>query len=859
MLIATGHLAAQEVDVPNARELPAAEMSAANVQLFRRYCFDCHDAASREGSIDLENLSPLVSRDIPTAEVWQKVLNAINSGEMPPADAEQISVRDKTQFLRELSQEMVTARKVLSDSGGVITLRRLNRREYANTIESLLGVRPDVSGFPDDQATSGFDTSGASLFFSSDQLEQYLATARASLRLALQPRSNHSARTRRVEPELEYNPHYAKAAAEIRDSMDRAAAYFAQDEKPPEAFGFLDEYQVKRQLQSDWLAQLEMYLKRPETKTGITLIMTIKQGGYTKVKLPALGEREPGRYMIRVRAGSYDDASERLHYLEFSSGYGSGRKRLGWRKVTAPLGEPQIIEFSFDHAVGEKQQIWVHQRSHQDRGDKNLATLDMRKNGYGTPPGIWIDWVELVGPLETDVAARANAKDTLLTGAPASSHAISARDQLLLPAQADVSDRERAAEILNRFATRAFRGATFNETMLSSLLGHYDRNVEKGLSHEDALIDPMAIVLSSPSFLYLVEASGNADQKDLSGPELASRLSYLVWSCPPDAELMDLAMSGELLKSDVLRRQTNRLLRDERANRFVTGFVHQWLSMDRLDMFQFDARQFRTFDNAVRHAARQEIFETFRLVQAEALPLQTLLNADFVVINDLLAGYYGIDGVEGHEFRKVRLPRNSLRGGLLGTAAVLAMGSDGRRSSPVERGAWILRHLIHDAPPPAPPNVPQLSRLDGEILSARQLQQAHQEQPQCAQCHQKIDPLGFGLENFDASGLWREKETVSVGRLKSNRTKSFPIDPSGTMPDGKKFHDYFGLRSAVASYRKPFATGFAESLIAYALGRPYGFTDQDLVDDMMASAQEHNFAIDAFVHALVQSQAFRER
>ncbi len=213
----------------------------------------------------------------------------------------------------------------------------------------------------------------------------------------------------------------------------------------------------------------------------------------------------------------------------------------------------------------------------------------------------------------------------------------------------------------------------------------------------------------------------------------------------------------------------------------MRGFVHQWLEMERLGMFQFNGVQFPTFDNAVRECAREEILQTVHTMLDEKLPLRTLLKADYVVVNDLLAVYYGLPDVQGHEFRKVKLPERSMRGGLLGTAAILAMGSDGLGTSPVERGAWVLRHLINDPPPPAPANVPQLSRLDGEVLSARELQRAHQEQPQCAQCHQKIDPIGFSLENFNAAGLWRDVETITIGKRKANRTKEFSIDPSGRL------------------------------------------------------------------------------
>lgn len=824
-------------------EKPQAVMPQKHANVFRKYCLDCHDSETQEGTVDLEAISFEIAKDIPTAERWTKILNAINSGEMPPRDAEPISDKDKTAFLKDLSVHMVTARKILSDTGGVITMRRLNRREYANTIEALLGVRPDVTTLPDDQATSGFDTSGASLFISSDQIEQYLATARTNLELALLPRKPLASKTVRIEPEDEFNKTITDAAAQMRDNEKRSKAYFAQKEKegkPASDFGFLDDYQANRRRVAEWLPLFDRYLSRPETKTGIATIVTIKQGGLTKVKLPVLSERAEGKYIVRVRAAAYPDARERFRYLESTSGLGTGRKLLGWRKVTAPLADPQIIEFPLEHHPGERRQTWIHQRGHQDRGDKNLAELDRRANGFGTPPGMWIDWAELIGPLP-----EGNDKSAVET---------------VLFARSDGWSTDRyAKEVIRRFAVNAFRGTEPDADFLDRLFQQYSAQRARGQKQVDALLKPLSIILASPSFLYMVESTGNEYSPELTGAELAARLSYFLWSAPPDDELMTLAESGKLTEPSVLKAQTSRLLVDERADRFVRGFVHQWLEMERLDMFQFSGVDFPTFDNSVRENAREEIFETVHTMLDEKLPLKSLLKSDFVVVNDLMAGYYGLPNVEGHEFRKVHVPENSLRGGLLGTAAVHAMGSDGVRSSPVERGVWVLRHLLNDAPPPAPPNVPMLSRLAGQVLSARELGEAHQEQPQCAQCHQKIDPVGFGLENFDESGGWRDVETIVIGRRKSRNTKEIAIEPNGQLPGGKNFDDYFGLREAVSHHEDDFARGFTEALIEYGLGRPFGFTDQDLSDEIMKVANGSDYEISRFVHALVQSKPFQTK
>jgi hypothetical protein len=232
-----------------------------------------------------------------------------------------------------------------------------------------------------------------------------------------------------------------------------------------------------------------------------------------------------------------------------------------------------------------------------------------------------------------------------------------------------------------------------------------------------------------------------------------------------------------------------------------------------------------------------------------------LIKADYVFINGLLAVYYGIDGVTGDAFRKVHLEEGSPRGGLLGMAAIHAMGSDGVISSPVERGAWVLRHLLHSPPPPAPANVPQLSRLEDQVLTKRQRLFAHQEQPQCATCHRKIDPIGLGLENFDAAGKWREIATSGKGSSK----KKWAIDTSGAFHNGPSFANYHELRGHILDREKDFARGFTEHLIEYALGRPFSIIDENLADDILDKAALKNYSVSAFIHQLVQNQAFREK
>jgi hypothetical protein len=416
---------------------------------------------------------------------------------------------------------------------------------------------------------------------------------------------------------------------------------------------------------------------------------------------------------------------------------------------------------------------------------------------------------------------------------------------------------------LERFATAAFRGVPPEGDYLDRLEAYYQNARNEGETHTAALKDTLSIVLASPMFLYLAEPNPGPQPKALSGPELATRLSYFLWGAPPDAPLQQLGQSSALLQPEVLAAQTERLLNDPHSQDFLRPFLEQWLSLDRLDFFEFNQKLHPKFDASVKLAARNEIIESFAYLLQHNGSLRHLLKADYVLANNVLADFYGIPDVHGDHFRKVALPPDSPRGGLLGMAAVLAMGGNGEKTNPVERGAWVLRKLLNSPPPPAPANVPQLARLAGKLLTTRERSQAHQEFPQCASCHRKIDPIGFGLENFDAAGLWRTEDSFQVlddkGKPVPNAKKTWKIDPAGVLHKGPAFDDYFALRDHIAAQTKPFARGFASALLEYGLGRSCGFSDEPLLDEILQRAESRDFAMREFIHALVSSQAFRRK
>jgi hypothetical protein len=863
----------------HAAEQVRARLDETQRVFFNDYCVECHGPETQEGKLRLDDIA-LVIETIEQAECWQKILNALNSGEMPPEGANQPNPERKTEFLDKLSNTLALARKIIGDDGGRITLRRLNQREYKNTLRELLGVEIDVRNLPTDGGTGTFDTVGGSLFMSSDQIEQYLTLGRRAM-------DEHFARTStdaqrpfkaRVEAEIEGNrrmDNLFKRTKEMHDNyvrwttaVDKAARrpenvaivgqlridaeklhaasasprakpllfYHCWDQVPgapsPTEFGFQDSQaalfeELQYRLHFPYYAD---YQQLPGRDTGAWLLF---YQAYRETYVSA-GEKWPvGRYTLRMRVAANDAASPERRFVEVGQRGDdtSDFAVISAHQVTGTLEQPQVIELSVDVRTGDKREFAIREKRPNSRKAEIRSYVDeFDKTGHGPVPAVWVDWFEIEGPQafhSTAVSLVAATQD--LTG---------------------------ARKVIDRFATRAFRGVAPGADYLDRLAALFEARRSAGDSFDEALKEPLSVVLASPSFLYLSEPSTSAGRRRLNSFELASRLSYFLWSGPPDDELLTLAGSDALQSPAVLAAQVDRMIADERLRQFASGFTHQWLGMDRLDFFQFDFQLHRGFDDSTKAAAREEVYQTVECLLRENLSLRRLLKSDFVVINSLLASYYGMDGVSGDRFRKVSLPAESPRGGLLGMAAILAMGSNGQYTSPVERGAWVLRKLLHDPPPPAPPNVPQLARLEGKMLSVRERLKAHQEEPQCANCHRKIDPIGFGLENFDAAGKWRLEDTY---QLKGGAKKTWPVDPAAALYKGPAFSSYFELRDIVDSKSDAFARGFTEALIEYALGRPYGFTDDDLATSIVHRSRANNFAMREFIHMLVASEAFHSK
>lgn len=857
----------------------------------QQHCLRCHDEKRHEAGFRVDDL-PLEITDLPTAERWQKILNALNAGEMPPADEPQPPPQAKADFLDELANRMVAARKALGDQQGAITMRRLNRREYRNTLRELLGVEINVSELPADVGTGGFDTVGSNLFMSSNQFEQYLALGREAIDEALERRAAIGVEKKfRFEGEettirirkfiadtldahergkqwvkaveaAAAKPENAAVVAEIRktakdDALFRRSWAMIAGAPSPDEFGFqTGENNADKANRAfgnvNQFPYHQYYLGLPALETGGYLTIGIGNDLNSHIPLLVPFGWPVGDYIVRIRAAATEDAPPERRFLEFGINPRHGQV-MSTYQITGTMAEPQIIEIPLTmtrkHGDRENRSLFIREKGTADHYTQTRRRFDeeRRRNGVGPTSVLWIDWFEI---------ERKSG-----TGEPTPPGLAALSD--VLSAAGGEPSRTALRDAYERFAAEAFRGAQPEAGYTDRLLSVYDGLRKLGRKHDDAFRETLAVVLASPRFLYLAEPTTDGTRRPLNGGELATRLSYFLWGTQPDARLRELGRSGELLKREVLAAETERVLDDPRAVGFTQPFVYQWLGLDRLDFFEVNREMHPRFDDATKLAARDEVYATIDDLFRTNGRLSNLLKSDYVVINSVLAGFYGLDGVRGDEFRRVPVPADSPRGGLLGMAAVSVMGGNGEKTSPVERGAWVLRKLLNDPPPPAPANVPQIARLAGKVLTTRERLSLHQEEPQCASCHRKIDPIGFGLENFDAVGRWRTEDSYllvdDAGKPDPKSKKTWTIDAAEKFYNGPAFRDYLELRDLIAARSDDFARGFSAALVEYALGRPVGFSDDPLLETMTARARGKNGSVREFIHALVESEVFHTK
>ncbi|MFM8578146.1 MAG: DUF1592 domain-containing protein [Planctomycetaceae bacterium] len=403
------------------------------------------------------------------------------------------------------------------------------------------------------------------------------------------------------------------------------------------------------------------------------------------------------------------------------------------------------------------------------------------------------------------------------------------------------------AGVLKPVASRAFRRRATQEE-IDGLVALYGHSREKGETFERSIQLAISAILVSPSFLFRIERDPPpGDVRDLDDVELATRLSYFLWSSLPDDRLFKDAAQGRVHTDEQLVAAAKRLLADDRSSRLVDTFVTQWLQLGSLQDFKPDPGRFPTFDDELRTCMRQETEAFFRSIIREDRSVLECLDSDSTFVNGRLAKHYGIAGVEGPEFRRVSVNPKE-RGGLLGQAAILAVTSNPTRTSPVKRGKWILENLFAAPPPAAPPNVPELEAGSDQLTGTlRERMEKHREDPNCASCHRLMDPLGFGLETYDAIGAWRTHDGDAE------------VDATGSLPDGRQFDGPSGLRRVLRDRVDEFRRCFAEKLMTYALGRGLEYHDACAIERIAERAAAEGDHFSVYVREIVLSPAFRRR
>ena len=803
----------------------------------QEYCIDCHGKRKQEAQVRFDQISWEI-KDNDTAQRWQDVLDQLNGGDMPPEDATQPFDDEMSAALDSLTGALLTARRRLTDHGGEIKMRRLNRREYFNTIRELFGFDIFVHDIPEDGESSSFDTVGSEQLFTSADFDRYLQLGRkiATESFDWNTRPYQSRKIERQNLGRGLAQSIRKKVAE-----NEAKLKMIRQKKPFKEIGFSDIGNQEIFQRQFWVnTQLpKKYTQLPKVDDGRYLT------GIHDLTANIRNWRSPdirGDYIHRIHGGTTGKAEEIRKLVAIRD---FRRYYKGALRINGTVEKPESVSIRLRGGdIDMKNQLVLTEELFNDRDNAYYRKVALGGDPQKLDPQwatIWVDWLEWEGPIYPEVRPWF--------------------EQIIYPDHSREGGRpelfrdEKAAELIEKFAFEAFRRRAPEPMYISGLHSLFEEYRSQGQSFDEAMAEVFAIILASPGFLYIQEDIPEVDSEGryLDDLELAIRLSYFLWSRPPDRQLYAYAEAGGLSKPSILKSQIERMLDDPKARAFQEGFMNQWAELDRFDAITIDPKVYPRFNEAVRLAARQEPGEFFGTLIKEDLPVANLIESDFVTINSTLGAHYGIrlPNTETGVFQKVKLPADSPRGGLMTQAAFLTAGSNGERSSPVIRGALVMEKLLHDEPAPPPPNVPELGSATNEPKTNRQMVIAHQKQAVCASCHKKMDVIGFGLENFDTTGKWRDTEKVG--------DKDVAIEPGGTLPGGEAFANVKELKAVLLKNEDQLAKELVESILAYSLGRTIEFSDSDDVEELLSRLKPQKYRIRSMIREIAMSDLFRRK
>ena len=794
-LVLIGSVASQLTAAPQqAAPAPAQQAvpaPATQRPLLDKYCVTCHSDKLKTGGLSLQSAD--LAKVPENAEIWEKVIRKIRVEAMPPQGMPRPDKATMDLFASSL-ENAIDREAAARPNPGRSALHRLNRSEYANAIRDLLALDVDTATLlPPDDESYGFDNIADVLKTSPSLLERYMSASWNISRLAVgDPAIGATSNIYRARADLSQNEHIDGLPLGTRGGI------IVKHNFPLDG-----EYVIKVRL---WRVTADM-IRGLEDQHQVEISVDGK-----RVKLERIGGPEDQHLSETNSGASCIDIDNRLTVRV--------PVKAGPREVTATFMTAIESEAQDDNVL----KPFIR---------SNYDVLDFR----GEPV---VDRITIEGPLKSTGPGDTPSRRRVFTCRPANG----------------VDEVPCAKKIITALARRAYRRPV-TDNDLETLIGFYQLGRNNGGNFDLGIEAAIQRILASPEFIFRFEpdpagSASNSASPDkpyrISDLELASRLSFFLWSTIPDDQLLTVASQGKLKDPAVLEQQVRRMLADKRSETLVTNFADQWLYLRNLKNIQPDFQTFPDYDDNLRQAMKRETELFFGSIISENRSVLDLLNADYTFINERLARHYGIPNVYGTDFRRVTLT-DPARFGLLGQGSILTVTSMPNRTSPVLRGKWILTNLLGNPPNPPPPGVPALkdNEAGAAKLSLRERMEAHRANPACAGCHKVMDPLGFSLENFDAVGQWRTNDDGSR------------IDPSGTLFNGAKVDGPVALRSMLTSNPGVFAKVLTEKLMTYALGRGVEYSDMPTIREILRDASRDDYRFASIMLGIVKSTPFEMR
>jgi hypothetical protein len=765
----------------------------ANWSVVKKYCFDCHNSAEAAGGRSFDKLSP--DHIAQNAETWEAVIRKLRGGMMPPA-GERRPDRGTVLELVSWLENGIDSSSADQPEPGHVSLRRLNRREYAHAIRDLLALDIDPAEWlPQDNVKGHFDNDADALQVSPAFVNQYINAARAIAQQAVGDPTAAPVTATYGDPAnmvISLPPQGAPGTGRQQHHM------------PGMPFGTRGGFTVEHDFPADGEYELtigDMALAREVPRMEFENTVVALLDGKEFYRTNVGGEADHKAIDQRLDP-AVEEINNRLRKIRFKA-------TAGQHKLTVTFVQRSFAE-----------------------SDERIRTIALEGGQERIQAA---HALQIRGPLSvTGLSDSASRKKIFICRPP------------------EAPETTCATEIVTNLAERAFRRPVTDED-LSALMAFYDAGYREG-GFEQGVRDALSAILASPYFLYRAESGqGPGGIVALSDLELASRLSFFLWGSVPDEQLLRLGEESDLSKPRVLKEQVERMLADDRAKSLTNDFAFQWLGLAKLDTIVPDRGAFPQASGLLdpRDMFKEELRLFVDSVLRSDQSVMALLTADYTFLNERLAMHYGIENVKGARFRRVQLAGNESRYGLLGKGAIEMMTAYPNRTSPVLRGAWILERILGSPPPEPPPQVPTLkeNKLGETPKTLRARMEQHRANPTCFACHGVMDPLGFALENFSAVGQYRADDPDT----------HTPIDTSGVLPDGTAVKGPIDLRNALASHPDQFVQAFTENLMTYALGRRLDYRDMPTVREIVREAAKDDYRFESIVLGVVNSDAFRKR